>query len=68
VALASSWRAGLQVAGDHQPLRRRLARQLVGRERLGRDTTGGERAFAVALEVVDRGHPAFGVGERATGA
>ena len=51
-----------------EPLRRRLARQLVGRERLGGDAAGGERAVAVALQLVDRGHPALGVGQRAPGA
>ena len=47
----------LQVAGGDQPLRGRLAGEAVRGEGVGRDAPGGERALAVALELVDRGQP-----------
>ena len=57
-----------QVARGDQALRRGLAGDAVGGEGVRRDAARGQRALAVALEVVDRGEPALGVGERATGA
>ena len=52
---ASAWLAGaLQVAGDDEPLGRRLARQAVGGVGLGGDPAGGQRARAIALQRVDR--------------
>ena len=55
----------LQVPGDHQPLGRRLPRQAVGRERIGRHAPRGERTLAVAAQLIDRGQVSLGVGQRA---
>ena len=65
VAVAAGAR---QVAGGDQALRGGLARDAVGGEGVRRDAACGQRALAVALQVVDRGEPALGVGERAAGA
>ena len=56
---------GLQVPRADEPLRRGLARQAVGRVRLGGDAPRGQRALPVALQGVDAGDPPLGVGQRA---
>ena len=57
-----------QVARGDQALRGGLAGDAVGGEGVRGDAACGQRALAVALQVVDRGEPALGVGERAAGA
>ena len=58
----------LQVAGDDEPLGRRLARQAVRRVGLRRDAARGERPLAIALQRVDARDAPLGVGERPAGA
>ena len=57
-----------QVARRDQSLGGGLAGKRVGGEGVGGDDARGERACAVALELVDRRQAALGIGERAAGA
>ena len=56
-----------QVPGGDQPLGGGLAGEAVGGEGVRGDPPGGERALAVALELVDRGQAPLGVGEGPAG-
>jgi hypothetical protein len=57
----------LQVAGRDQALRGGLSGKPVRRKAFGGDQPRGERAVAIALELVDRREPALGVGQRTAG-